>query len=126
MVSTSWFALPPVMEYYYRGKNPNYRTLPPFRPDCQTFAGKTIEFIYPANNSSIYLTKDFNGEIQPITIKVAHSQSSAELFWYLNDDYLGSTTVFHEMSISPKAGEHLITVVDQNGNEAFRRVVFKE
>jgi len=126
MVSTPWFSLPPVMEFYYKGKNPNYRTLPPFRSDCQEFAGKTIEFIYPANNSSIYLAKNFNGEIQATTIKVAHSQSGAELFWYLDNDYLGSTTVFHEMSISPKAGEHLITVVDQNGNEAYRRVVFKE
>ena len=34
MQHVSWFVLPPVMEWYFKSKNPFYKGLPPFRADC--------------------------------------------------------------------------------------------
>lgn len=122
MVSKSWFVLPPVMELYYKSKHIDYVLLPPFREGCSGASTVTMDFIYPKDNGKIYLTKNFDGDIQPFILKVAHSSPKAKLFWYLNDQFLGTTQVFHEMSVQAKTGKYFITVTDEFGNEINRRV----
>jgi len=117
-----WFVLPPVMEWYYKSKHIDYQMLPPFREDCVGNTSGTMDFIYPKNNSKIYLTKNFDSEVQPLILKVAHSQSDAVLYWYVDEVFQGTTTTFHEKSILAKAGMHRITVVDGNGNEISRKI----
>ena len=112
-----WFVLPPVMEWYYKSKHIDYQILPPFRADCVGNTSGTMDFIYPKTNSKIYLTKNFNSEVQPLILKVAHSQSNAVLYWYVDEVFEGVTTTFHEKPILAKAGKHVITVVDGSGNE---------
>ena len=47
-----WFVLPPVMEYFYRQKHPEYRTLPPFAPGCASDKSiPVMEFIYPTSRN---------------------------------------------------------------------------
>ena len=46
----------------------------------------------------MYLTKNFDSEVQPVILKVAHSNGKAKLFWYLDNVYLGTTQTFHEMA----------------------------
>jgi penicillin-binding protein 1C len=81
-----------------------------------------MDFIYPKTNSKIYLTKNFNSEIQPVIFKVAYSQREKQLFWYVDHVYKGVTKVFHEKPIIMNAGFHYITVVDESGNEITRKV----
>ncbi|CAM3742501.1 penicillin-binding protein 1C [Flavobacterium gelidilacus] len=127
MVSKSWFVLPPVMEWYYKSNNPNYMILPPFRSDCVSNTDdKVMDFIYPKANTKIILTKNFESELQPAIFKIAHNNREIELFWYLDDKYLGSTKTFHEMPIMAKTGFHIVTVVDELGNEIRRKVEFEQ
>jgi penicillin-binding protein 1C len=122
MVVKYWFVLPPVMEWYYKSKHIDYQMIPPFRVDCVGNTSGTMDFIYPKNNSKIYLTKNFNSEVQPLILKVAHSQSDAILYRYVDEVFQGTTTVFHEKSILAKAGKYKITVMDGNGNEISRKI----
>ena len=122
IVSKKWFVLPPVMELYYKSLHIDYVPLPPFRDDCQTAQHNIMDFIYPKTNSKIYLTKNFNGQIQPIIAKVAHSNKEAKLFWYVDNVYKGTTQTFHELPIEANTGIHYITVVDEFGNEIRRKV----
>lgn len=122
IVSKKWFVLPPVMELYYKSLHIDYVPLPPFRDDCQTAQHNVMDFIYPKTNSKIYLTKNFNGQIQPIIAKVAHSNKEAKLFWYVDNVYKGTTQTFHELPIEANTGIHYITVVDEFGNEIRRKV----
>ena len=122
MVTKSWFVLPPVMELYYKSKHIDYQPLPPFRADCLGNSSYSMDFIYPKENGKVYLTKNFNGEIQPFVLKVAHSDLKAKLFWYLNDKFLGTTQTFHEMQVEAKTGNYYITVTDEGGNEISRRI----
>ena len=122
MVSKPWFVLPPVMEWYYKTRHIDYLPLPAFREDCVGTASVSMDFIYPKENGKIYLTKNFEGDIQPFVLKVAHSQPNAKLFWYLNNKFLGSTQTFHEMSVAAKTGKYYITVEDESGNEISRKV----
>ena len=122
IVSKKWFVLPPVMEWYYKSNHIDYMPLPPFRADCQQTQQASMDFIYPKANSKIYLTKDFNSKIQPVIIKVAHSNKEAKLYWYVDNVYKGTTQTFHEMQIEANTGFHYITVEDEFGNEIKRKV----
>jgi penicillin-binding protein 1C len=56
MQRKSWFVLSPAMEFYYKQKNADYKTLPPFKSGCEnTDAGKAIEIIYPTSGAKIYV-----------------------------------------------------------------------
>jgi penicillin-binding protein 1C len=122
MVTKTWFVLPPVQEWYYRKIHMDYVTLPPFRSDCEGSGGTYMDFIYPKEDGKIYLTKDFNGVVQPVILKAAHTSADARLFWYLGDKYLGETHTFHEMPVGAATGSYTITVIDESGNEIRRRV----
>ena len=39
------------------------------------------------------------------------------VYWYLNEDYIGSTQTFHEIALTPKPGNYVLTATDQEGNE---------
>ncbi len=122
IINKKWFVLPPVMEWYYKSNHIDYLPLPPFRADCQQTQQASMDFIYPKANSKIYLTKDFNSKIQPVILKVAHSNKEAKLYWYVDNVYKGSTQTFHEMQIQANTGFHYITVEDEFGNEIKRKV----
>lgn len=122
MITRPWFVLPPVMEWYYKALHMDYRPLPPFRNDCHSISGTAMDFIYPKENGKIYLTKNFNGEIQPFVLKVAHNKDDAKLFWYLGERYLGETQTFHEMPVTALSGKYTITVTDETGYEIKRKV----
>src|SRR5690606_31547305 len=34
-IASYWFILPPIEEYYFKPKHPNYKPLPPFLPGCE-------------------------------------------------------------------------------------------
>lgn len=122
IVNKNWFVLPPVMAWYYKSQHIEYLPLPPFKEDCQGTQTTTMDFIYPKTNSKIYLTKNFNSEVQPVILKVAYSERDKELFWYVDDVYKATTKTFHELPITPTSGIHYITVVDAFGNEIRRKI----
>lgn len=122
----SWFVLPPLMGYYYKTKNPFYKPLPKFRSDCLGENSISMAFIYPKKNNSIFLPKDFDGSTNDLVLQIAHSKPETTLFWYVDDIYMGSTKDIHELAIIPKQGKHLITVVDEFGNEAKRHFTISE
>ncbi len=122
IVTKKWFVLPPVMEWYYKSQHVDYSPLPPYRSDCTGTLTASMDFIYPKTNSKIYLTKNFNSEVQPVILKIAHSNRETEVFWYVDNVYKGSTKTFHEMPITPTEGFHYITVVDESGYEIRKKI----
>ncbi len=122
MITRSWFVLPPVMEWYYKSGHIDYAPLPPYRSDCMGVSGSYIDFIYPKENGKIYLTKDFSGTVQPVVFKAAHTLKNGRLFWYLDGEYLGETQTFHEMPVKAKTGKYYLTITDEAGNEAKRKI----
>ena len=122
IVVKNWFVLPPVMEWYYKSLHIDYQVLPPYREDCLQAQNTSMDFIYPKNNSKIYLTKGFSGKVQPVIIKVAHSNKEMKLHWFIDDQYKGTTQTFHEMQIEANSGAHYITVTDEFGNEIKRKI----
>lgn len=118
----SWFVLPPLMEYYYKDKNPFYKTLPKFKNGCFGETKNTMKFIYPSEKTTIFLPKDFNGKQQELVLKVAHSNNAAILYWYIDSIFKTTTTALHEFSVSLKTGSYKLTVVDNLGQEISQEI----
>ena len=116
MQHVSWFVLPPVQEWYFRNKNPFYKVLPFFRPDCAGTADrKNMDIIYPKNKSKIYIPVDLDGKQGSTVFKVAHRNAGTLVYWHLDDHFIGTTVQVHQMALSPSQGKHWLTLVDQNG-----------
>ncbi|MFN8253302.1 MAG: penicillin-binding protein 1C [Ferruginibacter sp.] len=116
MQHISWFVLSPAMEYYYKQKNADYKTLPPYKPGCEASdAGKAIELIYPQPDAKIYVPLEINGQKGNTVFTAAHRRSSAKIFWSMDDNFIGTTQNFHQLALNPSPGKHIITLVDENG-----------
>ncbi|MGB1230706.1 MAG: penicillin-binding protein 1C [Winogradskyella sp.] len=126
ITNTPWFVLPPLQAYYYKTKNPFYKVVPPYRADCIENQAVTMQFIYPNQQSTMYLPKDFNGNTNDLILKVAHSKPELELFWYIDNTYIGSTKDIHNMAVLPTYGEHNITVTDELGTSIKHKITILE
>ena len=126
IVNKSWFVLPPLMEYYYKTKNPFYKPLLHYRNDCVSEEIASMQFIYPKITSTFFLPKDFDGNTNELILKIAHSKPETTVFWYIDKTFVGSTKQIHDMAILPKTGKHLITVVDEFGNDIKRWIEISE
>jgi penicillin-binding protein 1C len=124
MVRRSWFVLPPIQEWYYRKRHPSYKALPPLSPSCagNQATVRPMEFIYPNTHNALRLSRQLDGSVGALALELAHRQSSAVVYWHLNDTYLGFTQYFHQMSVIPEEGRHVITVVDEWGNVLSRNI----
>ena len=81
-----------------------------------------MEFIIPKSNEVFYLTTDFNDSKNHIVLKVIHTKSRTKVFWYLDRKFTGITENIHEMEVLPKIGKHIITAMDELGNEISREI----
>ncbi len=119
MIHQPWFILPPIEEYYYKSKNPSYLPPPPYRPDClaqQTVAqGSPMQWIYPKDIARIYVPIDLSGQLSSTIFQVAHRNPDTEIYWHLDETFLGTTKTFHQKALQPPVGKHKLTLVDQQG-----------
>ena len=125
MVHESWLVLPPVMEFYFRKYHPEYRSLPPFRPDCggslQAETGRRVmNLVYPEPNTSVYIPVDLDGQPGQVVFEAVHRDNRATIYWHLDEDYVGATRDFHQISLRPDPGEHRLTLVDESGRRIER------
>ncbi|OEK09575.1 penicillin-binding protein 1C [Flavivirga aquatica] len=122
----SWFILPPLMAHYYKTKNPFYKPLPKFREDCLGERTVSIDFIYPKENNTIFLPKDFDKKTNPLILKIAHSKPESTVFWYIDETFVANTKNIHELAIIPQHGKHTITVIDEFGNENQQKITISK
>jgi len=124
MQQTSWFVLPPTMEWYYRNTHPDYKPLPPLLPACDETGAQSeeiMEVVYPTNLSQIYIPRTMSGEKGRTVFEVTHRNPDAIIYWHIDDAYQGSTTEPHKMALYIQAGKHTLTLVDDQGNKISRK-----
>lgn len=121
-----YFSLPPVMEWFYRKKDPLYRSLPPVMPGCHAGKQETMmSFIYPEESASLIIPKGIKGDRQSIVFEIAHRDPKKHVFWTLNEKYLGMTSNIHQMPINSEPGSYVLRCVDDDGNEITRKITIQ-
>ncbi len=121
-----WFVLPAAQEGYFRRLHTSYRPLPDYRGDClartDTTDGSALDFLYPNDNARIYVPRDLDGHVGQTVFEAAHRRPDATLYWHVDDEYAGSTSGHHQLSVPLAGGQHVVTIVDASGRRVDRRV----
>ena len=115
----NWFNLPPHIAFYYQKYHSEYRPMPKWRQDCLNFmsAQSPISFIYPHQGTQVYLPVTMTGKRTKMVSELAHQYAASQVYWYLDQQYLGKTQQIHQMEMGPGLGKHELLVVDEEGNQ---------
>jgi penicillin-binding protein 1C len=123
LVDTTWFVLPPAMEFYYRKNHPEYHLLPPMHENCQEDPEvPMLEFIYPGPDLMLYVPIELDGSPGKVLLEAAHRNPSETIYWHMDDVFVGSTRYIHQLALKPDPGEHTFILVDSRGNTCRRKV----
>jgi penicillin-binding protein 1C len=120
MVHQSWFVLPPVQEWYYNKKHSEYRIMPPFRKGCEPDNGASMDLVYPAERARIFIPTELSGSKGRAIFEAVHRNPDAAIFWHLDGKFVACTRGIHQIEIYPEPGKHILTLVDENGEEMGR------
>lgn len=120
MQARDWFVLPPLEGYFWRRQHNDYRPVPPWRPDCiarlsQYSDDQPMALIYPRDGSQVYIPTELDGRRGRVVLQAVHRQPETELFWHLDEQFLGQTRTFHEQAVSLAPGWHKLRLVDRDG-----------
>jgi penicillin-binding protein 1C len=124
MQHVNWFVLPPAEEFYYRRAHAEYRPLPAMRADCgrERAAGRqSLALLYPDANARVLIPRELDGNRGRTVFEAVHRRREATIYWHLDDQYLGETHTFHQQSLDIDPGEHILTLVDDEGERVARR-----
>jgi penicillin-binding protein 1C len=116
MITTSWFVLPAIQEFYFRSRNLSYHPLPPYRRDCNnTSAVAAMDLIYPKTDAKIFVPRELDGTPSTVIFELAHRDPTIQVFWHLDGSFIGATRKHHRLSLQPPYGKHRLTLVDESG-----------
>jgi len=125
MIHQKRFVLPAICAWYYQQLHPEYSPPPPYRSDCDNVSTKSMEMIYPKSGAKIFIPIDHSGLRSEVVFKVAHKQPNIKIYWHLDGKYLGFTKGQHEMGLSPSKGKHILSLIDENGEQVFCKFLVK-
>jgi len=114
--SKPWFVLPPAMAWFYRSVDPFYRSLPPWMPDCNIDNEKPMQLVWPDKPSKIYIPREIDGTLGKVVFEVAHQSPNRLIYWYVDDQFQGTTQHLHKMELQPENGKHQLVLMDEDGN----------
>ena len=115
MIHQKRFVLPPIIAWYYQQQHPEYNPPPPFRPDCSGASSHSMAMIYPKSGAKVFIPIEHSGTRGAVIFRIAHKQANLKIYWHLDGKYIGQTQDLHQMSLSPEKGKHLLSLIDENG-----------
>lgn len=118
IVSKTYFQLPPAQAALYRIAHASYNPVPDFDKSCtpdRRLLNGSFEVTYPRAGQIISMPRYMNGQQGEVILRATAKKDEAQLFWHLDQHYLGSTQTFHELSVTVPQGEHVLRVLDQQG-----------
>jgi len=120
VVFENYFIVPTIAESYFKRYHPEYRTLPPLHPDCEPNSdhGLDMAIIYPRPGSKIYIPYEWDKKKSKAVFSAVHRSESADVYWHLDQQFIGKTHEFHQIEIDPKPGRHTLVLQDEFGSMA--------
>ncbi len=113
---------PPDVAQYLRERGQVLAEIPPHLASCPALAeNQPVQIVYPGQNARLWIPRDLDGQMQKITLRVAHRQQNQTIFWYLDNHYLGASEKQHVKALTISAGWHTLEVLDDEGNRDRRR-----
>jgi penicillin-binding protein 1C len=116
----NYFIVPTIAESYYKRYHPEYRSLPPLSPNCSSADDhdKDMAIIYPRPGSKIYIPYEWDKKKSRAVFSAVHRSEMADVYWHLDQEFIGKTHEFHQIEVDPKPGKHTLVLQDEFGGMA--------
>jgi penicillin-binding protein 1C len=121
MTHLSWFVLPPVQEWYYKRRHQEYKSLPPFKKGCEPMGQQSMDLLYPRDEVKVFIPKELGGNKGRVIFEAVHNNPNAVIYWHLDNRFIAATRNIHQVELLPEAGQHVLTLVDDTGEELVRK-----
>lgn len=123
MRAKPWFVLPTGIARYYQKAHADYKPLPPFKKGCRPSSQQSekMAFVYPQPQTELKIPVELDGKKGEAVFEVVHRNKDANLYWHLDGQFQKETESPHQLAIKPPPGDHLVTVVDPEGNSVKRK-----
>ena len=108
--------LPVAMAYFYQPQHPEYQGLPPTWPGCEQVAQQNMDLLYPARDAQIRLPLQLDGTLGQSIFRAIHRDKQAQIYWHLDETYLGQTNAPHQMPVQAAAGRHRLVLTASDGS----------
>jgi len=101
---------------YFKLNGYPIREIPLHMPDCPTMYKVKLQIDYPQPGALIFLPRDIDLQQQKLTPQISGYASETRLFWYLDDEFMGSSIGKENISLLPDNGYHTLSIIDESGN----------
>lgn len=108
------FEMPPKMSQYYKAHHPEALNNLQWSPQCPVKM-KQFSINYPDEGAALILPQKSQKSYGEFILEASHLDSKAQLYWFLNENYLGSTREIHQQTLPLEEGSYRLSVQDQNG-----------
>ena len=111
------FTLSPAEAFYYEKAHDVYLRQNTVRPGCEPEQG-SLKIIYPSQNLKIFLPREGEAK-KPLLAQAYQPNKEGTLFWFLDGEYIESSSLEHSSSckLEPGVGRHMLVVTDNFGNK---------
>ncbi len=118
---------PADIAYYLKQRGQPVNNIPDHNPACEKIAGTDpLKILYPIDSARIWIPRDFDGNYQKVIAKLAHHHPDKKVFWYLDGNFLGTSSGNHNKAIEIKTGWHQLSVTDEDGHSSRIRFYGRE
>lgn len=121
-IDSSWMILSPAMTWYAQRSSLNYEAPPAWSALCEAANEETLEFIYPEKFEVVRRSRDFEGHLGTVILEAGHRLGEVPVYWYVDEEYLGTTEHHHRMEVALEPGLHQLLIMDEAGNTAHSRI----
>jgi len=109
---------PPDVSQFMRQSGQITDVLPPHRNSCSGLSmSRPLRIVYPQQDASLWIPRDFDGVLQKINLRVAHQKKNQTIYWYLDSVFKGTSSEKHELAVDLSKGWHDLEVMDQDGHQ---------
>ncbi|MBR4629111.1 MAG: penicillin-binding protein 1C [Treponema sp.] len=115
------FVLQPSIEHWYRKININYQPLPPFVENHKKSTENDLAIIFPEPNAHVIIPVEIDGKPGAMVMQAACRDMNKTVYWDLDGEFLGTTQEIHDLAITPKPGNHTLTLSDSTGTVVTRK-----
>jgi len=112
----AYLVYPPQVRKYLKLNGYPVQKIPPHIPDCPTRYKAKLQIDYPQPGALIFLPRDIDLQQQKLTPQISGYASETRLFWYLDDEFVGSSIGKENISLLPDNGFHTLSIIDESGN----------
>ncbi len=125
-IRASFLSYPSDIAQYLRESGHFVGTLPPHNPACRrSYQRGNLSIIYPQHDTKLWVPYDYDGTLQHVIMRAAHTSVHETLYWYIDGELRGTTLSKHSLPVKLTRGEHELVIVDSGGKRV-RSVFFAD